>query len=219
MKQEDSAADPASSSGSDVGEALAVESSSAPNGHHHPPNRDASSNRKGSVESGPSEKGNGSVGLEPSDQTRSNGKVTPPAQPGSQIASDVATAVAAAVSENPTKSGQRQQSQLLSPLKSRTNPSLASTSAPDAAAALTDAAKNVAERKGVPHVYRDFSNVPDAVGVVRKKTGGVAQPFPEKLHNMLNVESESHPHAVSWLPHGRAFIVRDPHEFTDFIMH
>ena len=75
------------------------------------------------------------------------------------------------------------------------------------------------DRKGVPHVYRDFSNVPDAVGVVRKKTGGVAQPFPEKLHNMLSIESEAHPQAVSWLPHGRAFIVRDPHEFTDYIMH
>jgi hypothetical protein len=88
-----------------------------------------------------------------------------------------------------------------------------------AAAAVNDASKQTPERKGIPHVYRDFSNVPDTVGVVRKKTGGVAQPFPEKLHNMLNVESEAHPRAVSWLPHGRAFIVRDPHEFTDYIMH
>lgn len=78
--------------------------------------------------------------------------------------------------------------------------------------------KGSPERKGVPHVYRDFSNVPDAGTVVRKKTGGVATPFPEKLHHMLDIETRDHPSAVSWLSHGRAFIVRDPHEFTDFIM-
>jgi hypothetical protein len=71
-------------------------------------------------------------------------------------------------------------------------------------------------KKGVPHVYHDFSNVPDAVGVVRKKTGGVTQPFPEKLHTMLeNVEDTS---TVSWLSHGRAFLVRRPAEFTSKIM-
>jgi HSF-type DNA-binding len=78
--------------------------------------------------------------------------------------------------------------------------------------------KDSPERKGVPHVYRDFSNVPDSVSMVRKKTGGVATPFPEKLHHMLSTETKEHPSAVSWLPHGRAFLVRDPHEFTDFIM-
>jgi hypothetical protein len=80
------------------------------------------------------------------------------------------------------------------------------------------AMKDSPDRKGVPHVYRDFSNVPDSVTVVRKKTGGVATPFPEKLHHMLDLESKEHPSAVSWLSHGRAFLVHDPHEFTDFIM-
>lgn len=78
--------------------------------------------------------------------------------------------------------------------------------------------KDSPERKGVPHVYRDFSNVPDSVTMVRKKTGGVATPFPEKLHHMLDIESNEHPSAVSWLSHGRAFLVHDPHEFTDYIM-
>lgn len=36
-------------------------------------------------------------------------------------------------------------------------------------------------KRGIPHVYRDFSNVPDIAGYVRKKTGGVTQPFPEKV--------------------------------------
>lgn len=69
---------------------------------------------------------------------------------------------------------------------------------------------------GVPHVYRDFSQVPDDFDYTRKKTGGVTQPFPEKLHEMLQMVGDSD--IVSWLPHGRAFIVRKPREFTDHIM-
>ncbi|CAJ1931127.1 unnamed protein product [Cylindrotheca closterium] len=71
-------------------------------------------------------------------------------------------------------------------------------------------------KRGIPHVYRDFSSVPDAAGFVRKKTGGVTQPFPEKLHEMLEMANQ--PNVVTWLPHGRAFLVRKPKEFTEHIM-
>lgn len=71
-------------------------------------------------------------------------------------------------------------------------------------------------RRGVPHVYRDYSNVPDTTGYVRKKTGGVTQPFPEKLHELL--EQAHEPEIVGWLPHGRAFLVRKPKEFTTLVM-
>jgi len=71
-------------------------------------------------------------------------------------------------------------------------------------------------KKGVPHVYHDYSDVPDVVGVVRKKTGGVTQPFPEKLHTML--DNDDNPSIVTWLPHGRGFLVRKPAEFTTQIM-
>ena len=71
-------------------------------------------------------------------------------------------------------------------------------------------------KKGVPHVYHDFSDIPDAMGVARKKTGGVTQPFPEKLHTML--DNDDDPSIVSWLSHGRAFLVRKPAEFTAQIM-
>lgn len=76
--------------------------------------------------------------------------------------------------------------------------------------------KNNPRKRGVPHIYRDFTNIPDTAGYVRKKTGGVTQPFPEKLHEMLDQVRE--PTIVSWLPHGRAFIVRKPKEFTAQIM-
>ena len=44
--------------------------------------------------------------------------------------------------------------------------------------------------------------------------------FPDKLHEMLLNESSDDPASaiVSWLPHGRAFIVRKPKEFTTEIM-
>lgn len=44
--------------------------------------------------------------------------------------------------------------------------------------------------------------------------------FPDKLHEMLFQESSDDPARaiVSWLPHGRAFIVRKPKEFTTEIM-
>ncbi len=68
--------------------------------------------------------------------------------------------------------------------------------------------------KRIPHIYFDYSVVPDTVGYVRKKTGGVTKPFPEKLHEMLESESSDASPIVSWLPHGRAFIVRKPKLFT-----
>ena len=82
-------------------------------------------------------------------------------------------------------------------------------------------------KHNIPHVYHDYANVPDTIGFVRKKTGGVSQPFPEKLYEMLSHETTSTntPLAVgdvnsivSWLPHGRAFLVRKPKSFTEQIM-
>ena len=68
------------------------------------------------------------------------------------------------------------------------------------------------------HVYHDYSSIPDTVGFVRKKTGGVTQPFPEKLMDMLDKAGSENPSVVSWLPHGRAFIVCKPKIFTADIM-
>jgi hypothetical protein len=83
------------------------------------------------------------------------------------------------------------------------------------------------QNHGVPHVYHDYichtswngKDDEDASTFTRKKTGGVSQPFPEKLHEMLTtVENTNESDIVTWLPHGRAFIVRRPKEFTDLIM-
>jgi hypothetical protein len=66
--------------------------------------------------------------------------------------------------------------------------------------------------------YRDYSEVPDSGQFVRKKTGGVTVPFPEKLMNMLDVESSSNPDVVSWSNHGRAFVVHRPRAFASEVM-
>jgi len=81
--------------------------------------------------------------------------------------------------------------------------------------------KKSGKNKGTPrpHVYHDFSLVPDTAEYSRKKTGGVSTPFPEKLMEMLSRESRMNSSIVSWLPHGRAFIVRKPKEFSQKIMH
>jgi len=69
------------------------------------------------------------------------------------------------------------------------------------------------------YVYRDYAHVSEPIDFVRRKTGGVSQPFPEKLMDMLaKIEEDNASHIVGWLPHGRAFIVRKPKEFISEIM-
>eukprot|EP00571_Detonula_confervacea_P009315 CAMPEP_0172324184 /NCGR_PEP_ID=MMETSP1058-20130122/50675_1 /TAXON_ID=83371 /ORGANISM="Detonula confervacea, Strain CCMP 353" /LENGTH=710 /DNA_ID=CAMNT_0013040387 /DNA_START=253 /DNA_END=2385 /DNA_ORIENTATION=- len=72
--------------------------------------------------------------------------------------------------------------------------------------------------KPLKHIYHDYASIPDSESFVRKKTGGVTMPFPEKLMNMLDEESLLHPEIISYLPHGRAFIVRKPKLFTAEVM-
>lgn len=73
-------------------------------------------------------------------------------------------------------------------------------------------------KRGVPHIYHDYNSIPDVIGYVRKKTGGVTQPFPEKLHEMLEAVDGDTRRIVFWLSHGRAFLVQKPKEFTSEIM-
>jgi hypothetical protein len=93
--------------------------------------------------------------------------------------------------------------------------------------------------KPKPYIYHDYAIFSDAKGFIRKKTGGVTQPFPEKLYNMLEMESDpinrtilpssssstSQPSSsssqeiiVTWLPHGRAFVIRKPKLFISHLM-
>ena len=49
--------------------------------------------------------------------------------------------------------------------------------------------------------------------------GGVAVPFPVKLHYMLSrMDAEGTNSIISWQPHGRCFLVHKPKEFIEEIM-
>ncbi len=49
--------------------------------------------------------------------------------------------------------------------------------------------------------------------------GGVAVPFPEKLHYMLSqMDKNETADIVNWQSHGRCFVVHKPKEFVDDIM-
>jgi HSF-type DNA-binding len=97
-------------------------------------------------------------------------------------------------------------------------------SATDETSYISDLDNNLASDssrpKSIPHVYHDYNRVCDTGTNLRKKTGGVTQPFPEKLHVMLSSvdHNEKERDIVSWLPHGRSFIVRNPTQFTLDIM-
>lgn len=82
-------------------------------------------------------------------------------------------------------------------------------------------------------VYHDYANEgldsssssttsPDMLTTTTTTTKNgtnVEQNFPMKLHYMLNdMESDGLDHIVSWQPHGRAFIVHKPEEFTQKIL-
>ena len=72
----------------------------------------------------------------------------------------------------------------------------------------------------VEHNYRDFSQV------VEDSSTGAAKPanasdrhFPVKLHYMLSeLEQDGLGSIVSWMPHGRCFVVHDQAEFVKKIL-
>lgn len=84
------------------------------------------------------------------------------------------------------------------------------------------------DRHFVVHNYHDHSTdsedssfyqeVEEEDDSVRRK-GGVAVPFPLKLHAILDqVEQDGLAHVISWQPHGRCFCIHDPKYFVDTVM-
>lgn len=73
----------------------------------------------------------------------------------------------------------------------------------------------------VQHNYHDHSedNSVQHRHKVRKSRGGVAIPFPLKLHDMLEkTMAEGYGDIVSWQPHGRSFVVHKPQEFQEIVL-
>ena len=67
--------------------------------------------------------------------------------------------------------------------------------------------------------YLDVSNLQDPDVSDKRTRGGVTEPFPEKLHRMLEeVQKSGKDDIISFFSHGRAFAVHDPDRFTAEIM-
>jgi hypothetical protein len=60
-------------------------------------------------------------------------------------------------------------------------------------------------------------NLPSQTDIAK---GGVATPFPWRLHEMLEFveKTEGLEHVVCWKPHGRAFAVLNKKIFVDMVM-
>lgn len=77
------------------------------------------------------------------------------------------------------------------------------------------------DRHFVVHNYHDHANDNDYVVEEdnERRRGGVAVPFPNKLHAVLDqVEIDGLSHVISWQPHGRCFVIHQPQEFVEYVM-
>lgn len=67
--------------------------------------------------------------------------------------------------------------------------------------------------------YLDVSGLRDPDVSDKRTRGGVTEPFPEKLHRMLDeVRADGKDDVISFFAHGRAFAVHDPDRFTSEVM-
>ena len=83
------------------------------------------------------------------------------------------------------------------------------------------------DRHFVEHNYHDHAgdvDENDASSMMdfseeHRRRGGVAVAFPERLHQVLQqVENDGLGHVISWQPHGRCFLIRQPRVFVEHVM-
>ena len=80
------------------------------------------------------------------------------------------------------------------------------------------------------HNYHDYADAMDTNAldaadnnnaiVPRKVGGGVSVPFPVKLHDVLEIiqQEGKYEHIVSWQPHGRCFLIKNPKSFVEQVL-
>jgi hypothetical protein len=83
------------------------------------------------------------------------------------------------------------------------------------------------DRHFVVHNYHDHAlesdeddaEVDNGDDLNQRRRGGVSIAFPIKLHAVLDqVEADGLGHIVSWMPHGRCFVIHMAKEFVDLVM-
>ena len=69
--------------------------------------------------------------------------------------------------------------------------------------------------------YTDYATIDEDAyiasnGPINKMKGGVATPFPQKLHKLL--EDGTHADIISWAPNGRCFLIHQPKLFVQVVL-
>ncbi|GFH55364.1 hypothetical protein CTEN210_11840 [Chaetoceros tenuissimus] len=69
--------------------------------------------------------------------------------------------------------------------------------------------------------YTDYATIDEDAyvasnGPFNKMKGGVATPFPQKLHKIL--DEGIHSDIISWAPHGRCFLIHQPKLFVEIVL-
>ena len=70
----------------------------------------------------------------------------------------------------------------------------------------------------IDHNYVDYAAIPPSI-VLKDyteptNTGGISQPFPQRLHALLSNPALYDSSVIGWQEHGRCFVIRQPKEFA-----
>lgn len=70
----------------------------------------------------------------------------------------------------------------------------------------------------INHAYVDYAAIPPSI-VLKDyseptNTGGISQPFPQRLHALLSTPALYEERVIGWQEHGRCFVIRQPKEFA-----
>ena len=70
----------------------------------------------------------------------------------------------------------------------------------------------------INHDYVDYAAIPPSI-VLKDyteptNTGGISQPFPQRLHALLSTPALYDSRVIGWQEHGRCFVIRQPKDFA-----
>ena len=102
---------------------------------------------------------------------------------------------------------------------------VAAAAAAAAAAPAVAGAPPAQQRQIVPdepyiinHTYVDYAAIPPSIVLKDYQeptnTGGISQPFPQRLHALLSTPALYDSRVVGWQEHGRCFVIYQPKEFA-----
>ena len=133
-----------------------------------------------------------------------------------------ATAVSTMRTRSPKTPIKRQQNNTTKAAEEEPKPNdIVSSGPPSSAPKNKHQRQQVHRCHQVEHHYHDHAEdvISEEMKVPPVYRGCVRQPFPFKLHTMLDtIEKDGYVSVISWQPHGRCFVVHDPAAFVKTVM-